>query len=67
MVPYCYLFLLSVFILWFSYYVSIVDQAENDRDLTEIERDKELTLASEIELEKLKHSFAMQQLELTRQ
>ena len=22
MVPYCYLFLLSVFILWFSYYVS---------------------------------------------
>ena len=22
MVPYCYLFLMSVFILWFSYYVS---------------------------------------------
>ena len=24
-VPYCYLFLLSVFILWFSYYISLVN------------------------------------------
>ena len=34
---------------------------------TEIESDKELTFASEIELETLKLSFEMQKLELTRQ
>ena len=48
---------------------SIAMQAVKDRYLkrTEIESDKELKLASEIELETLKHSFEMQQLELTRQ
>ena len=35
--------------------------------MARIESDKELKLASEIELEKLKHSFQMQQFELTRQ
>ena len=30
MVPYCYLFLLSVFILWFSYYVSDIFRYLND-------------------------------------
>ena len=35
--------------------------------MARIERDKESKVASEIELEKLKHSFEMQQLELTRQ
>ena len=28
MVPYCYLFLLSVFILWFTYYVSAMSWKE---------------------------------------
>ena len=30
MVPYCYLFLLSVFILWFTYYVSNILRYLND-------------------------------------
>ena len=30
MVPYCYLFLLSVFILWFTYYVSDIFRLLND-------------------------------------
>ena len=30
MVPYCYLFLLSVFILWFAYYVSDMFRQLND-------------------------------------
>ena len=41
----------------------IAEQAERDRELkrTELETDKESKLSSEIELEKLKHSFEMKQ------
>ena len=44
----------------------IADQAERDRELkrTELETDKESKLSSEIELEKLKHSFEMKHLEI---
>ena len=35
--------------------------------MSRVDSDKESKLSSEIELEKLKHSFEMQQLELTRQ
>ena len=44
----------------------IAEQAERDRELkwTELETDKESKLSSEIELEKLKHSFEMKHLEL---
>ena len=44
----------------------IEDIAERDRELkrTELETDKESKLSSEIELEKLKHSFEMKHLEL---
>ena len=47
----------------------IAEQAERDRELkrTELETDKESKLSSEIELEKLKHSFEMKHLELMRQ
>ena len=41
--------------------------AERDVEMARIESDKELKFASEIELEKFKHSFEMEQLELTRQ
>ena len=45
---------------------SITEQAERDRELkrTELETDRESKLSSEIELEKLKHSFEMKHLEL---
>ena len=45
---------------------SIAEQAERDRELkrTELETDRESKLSSEIELEKLKHSFEMKHLEL---
>ena len=44
----------------------IAEQAERDRELkrTELETDRESTLSSEIELEKLKNSFKMKHLEL---
>ena len=44
----------------------IAEQAERDRELkrTELESDRESKLPSEIELEKLKHSFEMKHLEL---
>ena len=44
----------------------IAEQAERNRELrrTELETDKESKLSSEIELEKLKHSFGMKHLEL---
>ena len=44
----------------------IAEQAERDRELkrNELETDKESKLSSEIELEKLKHSFKMKHLEL---
>ena len=44
----------------------IAEQAEKDRELkrTELETDKESKLSSEIELEKLKHSFEMKHLKL---
>ena len=44
----------------------IAEQAERDRELkrTELETDKESKLSSELELEKLKHSFEMKHLEL---
>ena len=44
----------------------IAEQAERDRELkrTELETDKESKWSSEIELEKLKHSFEMKHLEL---
>ena len=44
----------------------IAKQAERDRELkrTELETDRESKLSSEIELEKLKHSFEMKHLEL---
>ena len=44
----------------------IAEQAERDRDLkrTELETDRESKSSSEIELEKLKHSFEMKHLEL---
>ena len=44
----------------------IAEQAERDRELkrTELETYRESTLSSEIELEKLKHSFEMKHLEL---
>ena len=44
----------------------IAEQAERDRELkrTELETDKESKLSSDIELEKLKHSFEMKHLEL---
>ena len=44
----------------------IAEQAERDRALkrTELETDRESKLSSEIELEKLKHSFEMKHLEL---
>ena len=44
----------------------IAEQAERDRELkrTELETDRESNLSSEIELEKLKHSFEMKHLEL---
>ena len=44
----------------------IAEQAERDRELkrTELEIDRESKLSSEIELEKLKHSFEMKHLEL---
>ena len=44
----------------------IAEQAERGRELkrTELETDKESKLSSEIELEKLKHSFEMKHLEL---
>ena len=47
----------------------IAEQAERDRELkrTELETDKESKLSSEIELEKLKHSFEMKHLELMSQ
>ena len=43
----------------------IAEQAERDRELkrTELESDKESKLSSEIELEKLKHSFEKKHLE----
>ena len=42
------------------------EQAERDRELkrTELETDRESNSSSEIELEKLKHSFEMKHLEL---
>ena len=48
---------------------SIAEQAEKDRDLkrTELESNEESKLASEIEIETLKHSFEMKPLMLTRQ
>ena len=44
----------------------IAEQAGRDRELkrTELETDRESKLSSEIELEKLKHSFEMKHLEL---
>ena len=44
----------------------ITEQAERDRELkrTELETDRESKFSSEIELEKLKHSFEMKHLEL---
>ena len=44
----------------------VAEQAERDRELkrTELETDRESKLSSEIELEKLKHSFEMKHLEL---
>ena len=44
----------------------IAEQVERDRELkwTELETDRESKLSSEIELEKLKHSFEMKHLEL---
>ena len=44
----------------------IAEQAERDRELkrTELETDRESVLSSEIEFEKLKHSFEMKHLEL---
>ena len=44
----------------------IAEQAERDRELkrTELKTDRESKLSSEIELEKLKHSFEMKNLEL---
>ena len=44
----------------------IAEQAERDRELkrTELETDRESKLSSEIELEKLKHSFEMKHLEV---
>ena len=44
----------------------IAEQAERDRELkrTELETDRESKFSSEIELEKLKNSFEMKQLEL---
>ena len=44
----------------------IAEQAERNRELkrTELETDRESKLSSEIELEKLKHSFEMKHLEL---
>ena len=44
----------------------IAEQAERDRELkrTDLETDRESKLSSEIELEKLKHSFEMKHLEL---
>ena len=44
----------------------IAEQAERDRELkrTELETDRESKMSSEIELEKLKHSFEMKHLEL---
>ena len=44
----------------------IAEQAERDRELkrTELDTDRESKLSSEIELEKLKHSFEMKHLEL---
>ena len=44
----------------------IADQAERDRELkrTELETDRKSKLSSEIEMEKLKHSFEMKHLEL---
>ena len=44
----------------------IAEQAERDGELkrTELETDRESNLSSEIELEKLKHSFEMKHLEL---
>ena len=44
----------------------IAEQAERDRELkrTELETDRKSKLSSEIELEKLKHSFEMKHLEL---
>ena len=44
----------------------IAEQAERDRELkrTEFETDRESKLSSEIELEKLKHSFEMKHVEL---
>ena len=44
----------------------IAEQAERDRELkrTELETDRESKLSSEIELEKLTHSFEMKHLEL---
>ena len=44
----------------------IAEQTERDRELkrTELETDRESKLSSEIELEKLKHSFEMKHLEL---
>ena len=44
----------------------IAKQAERDRELkrTEFKTDRESKLSSEIELEKLKHSFEMKHLEL---
>ena len=44
----------------------IAEQAERDRELkrTELETDRESKLSSEIEMEKLKHSFEMKHLEL---
>ena len=47
----------------------IAEQAERDKELkrTELETDRESKLLSEIELEKLKHSFEMEHLELMSQ
>ena len=44
----------------------IAEQAERERELkqTELETDRESKLSSEIELEKLKHSFEVKHLEL---
>ena len=44
----------------------IAERAERDREFkrTELETDRESKLSSEIELEKLKHSFVMKHLEL---
>ena len=41
--------------------------AKRDVEMARIESDKESKLASKVELEKLKHGFETQQLELTRQ